>query len=244
MSCRILIEPAELRSGLRTLTASEYHYIIRVRRLKVGDEFTAFDGCGRQAAGTVVAISGETASAELAEVTDVEQPRPHFHMLLPLIKGERMDSCITQLVELGAKRITPFQAHRSVVSLDANRAKSRKQRYERIVAAASKQSQRATLPAVDDILELSAALLLVSDESQKLLCRVGAESMLLSECAEAPSQSIAILTGPEGGFDIGEIQEAKALGFTEASLGNLVLRAETAPIAALAALSIHYAALR
>ena len=100
---RLLVEAAALRPHSELLViGDEYTYLTRVRRVVCGDLVEVFDGAGQRATATVVAIDGTRARLTIVEVIADAPTGPHLTALIPLIKGERMEQCVTQLVEVGA----------------------------------------------------------------------------------------------------------------------------------------------
>ncbi|HEU5060105.1 MAG TPA: RsmE family RNA methyltransferase, partial [Kofleriaceae bacterium] len=159
-------------------------------------------------------------------------------VLLSIIKGERMDWCVSKLVELGVGRIVPVAAERSVVVLEPDRAERRAARYRAQVRAAAQQSRCALLPQVDPIRRLAAALEAVAAADLKLLLWEDPRAIPLRSAipGQAPA-AVAVLVGPEGGFTSAEVEQAEAAGFVAVGLGRRILRAETAAVASAAILA-------
>lgn len=141
--------------------------------------------------------------------------------ILSLIKNDKFELCLQKLVELGVKRIVPYKAVRSVVKVKDNK---KKERLEKIVKEAAEQSHRNIIPEVCDFADLKDLKNYLSDanymcyESDKNIVDIG------------KSKSITYIIGPEGGFENKEYQKICDLGFESMSLGNRILRAETAAI--------------
>lgn len=154
-------------------------------------------------------------------------------------KRSKMDGIIDALTQLGVYQIMPLSCKRSVVKLEAERQPLRLKRWERIAQSASEQSQRNTIPIirpVEDIRELLRTCAAGFDT--KLICTVaeagaGVKRKPLRQVLEsARPKNIIALIGPEGDFTDEEVSMACACGFVPVSLGNLVLRTETAAVAA------------
>jgi 16S rRNA (uracil1498-N3)-methyltransferase len=147
--------------------------------------------------------------------------------LVPLIKGDRMDACLEKLVEVGVDAIVVWPALRSVIRLDEARREARVAKYRAIVQAAARQSGRAQVPVVDSASSLTAALAalpaglrLVLDPTSDAALEVGAAT------------DVTIASGPEGGLAPDELD--RLASFAPLGLGPRVLRAETAPMVAVA----------
>jgi 16S rRNA (uracil1498-N3)-methyltransferase len=234
---RLAVAPP-LAAGRLAVRDADHHYLFRVRRLTVGDRLVAFDGAGAEADAVVVAIDAAVGWLELAAPRPLAaSAAPALHALLPLIKGERMDVAIEKLVELGARRIVPFAAARSVVRLEGARAAERHRRYQAIARAASAQCRAAIACEVRPIGDLAEALRAAPEADLRLhFSEAAGARPLAAALADVRPAAIAFLTGPEGGLADDEIAAAADAGFVGVSLGPRILRAETAAIAAAAAL--------
>src|SRR5215470_2882768 len=140
---RIFVDPELLAAGELVVRGDEHHYLAHVRRARPGDAVELLDGAGRRAAATVARLGDrETALVAGAPEAVVAAP-PRVRALVPLIKGDRMDSCIEKLVEVGVDAIIVWPAARSVVRFDHARRESRLAKYRAIAQAAARQSGRA-----------------------------------------------------------------------------------------------------
>lgn len=230
---RLYVDPDSLAAGPRTLSGDEYHYLFRVRRLRPGDRVTLFDGQGREALATIETVGPDSAVLAV-EIPRLVEPgdRSRLTVIQALIKGERMDLCVQKLVELGVDAIIPVQTERTVVRLSAERARKRHARFVDIARDAARQSSRARVPQVHDVLELEEALARVAACELKLVFWEREKSQGLRAVLPArPPLSICALIGPEGGFTAAEIEQATSAGFACVGLGPYILRAETAAIA-------------
>ena len=217
------------------LAPSDIHHLRDVLRLVPGDEIVVVDG----GAATVVRLTeiGERVSGE--PVGQVAAPRlPRVTLVQALAKGEKMDDVVRQSTELGVARIVPFAAERSVVRLDAAKAAARVQRWRRIAAEAAKQSQRLELPLVDEIVEaaglperLKGSVVLVCWEDATGAPGIGSA---LREAALSDDTDVAVVVGPEGGLTADEVSALEEGGAIAVSLGDTVLRTETAGVVATA----------
>lgn len=155
-------------------------------------------------------------------------------LLLAVFKFDHLEWAIEKATELGAARITPVLARRTEKHL-AQAAAKRVERWRRIVREAAQQSRRTDVPEVDDPTTLKLALL-QSDEPVKLLLAETEEHNTLRAALEAApaDAAIALAIGPEGGWAAEEMQLFQDSGWQRVTLGQRILRAETAAIAALA----------
>jgi 16S rRNA (uracil1498-N3)-methyltransferase len=237
MGCRLHVPPPLVRGEL-TIAGEDHHYLFRVRRLRAGDPVVLFDGAGHQAEAVVVSIGADQARVEVGAIAAEPPARgSRLIVLQSLIKNERMDWCVQKLVELGVQAIVPVAAARSVVKLDAARAARRVERLTAIARDAARQSGRATVTEIGAVRPLAEAVAEAAGSSLKLLFWARAREMSLRDALPAtPPAEIAFLVGPEGGFEPAEVDRARAAGFRPVGLGPRTLRAETAAVAAAAAL--------
>jgi 16S rRNA (uracil1498-N3)-methyltransferase len=235
---RIFVDPGTLASGERTITGDEHHYIARVRRAAVGDEIVLFDGAGQRAPATIIAITDDATTVTVLEPYTMSPPLPRIRVVLPLIKGDRMDFALEKLVEVGVDEIVVWPAARSVVKLDADRRDARIEKYALAVQAAARQSGRPQVPSVTWADSLASV---VDQLGVKLVLDPGTETPIVMALDalegmsdDGTAHELTLVSGPEGGLAPNELATLLGAGFTPVGLGPRVLRAETAPVAAIA----------
>jgi 16S rRNA (uracil1498-N3)-methyltransferase len=178
----------------------------------------------------VTAIDDSRVEFELGDAV-IEQPAPAITLALAIFKFDRMEWAIEKCTELGVARIIPVIGQRSEPRL-ATAATKRVERWKRIAMQASEQSRRASPPEiiepvkVKDLIQFPAANRVLLSESE--------HEIMLRDAVAEHGGDILLAVGPEGGWTAGEIELFRAAGWTSASLGNTILRAETAAIAAVA----------
>jgi len=213
------------------------HHLGRVLRAEPGQLYELSDG-KRVWLARIEEVQRDRVEFSLAEELASGEPLFQTELLLSIVKFDAFEFALEKATELGVSRIVPLVAARSEKSLLAA-APKRAERWKKILLESSQQSRRLGIPELAPLTKLEAAL---SSHSGRL-------KILLSERPEAPSlrgilegqnPAAAVLAiGPEGGWADAELQRAETHGFREASLGRLILRTETAVIAALA--SVNYA---
>jgi 16S rRNA (uracil1498-N3)-methyltransferase len=224
---RIFVDPELLAAGELVVRGDEHHYLAHVRRARPGDAVELLDGAGRRATATIARI-GERDTAIVAGAPEVIAAAPPFvRALVPLIKGDRMDSCIEKLVEVGVDAIVVWPAARSVARLDDARRDARLAKYRAIAQAAARQSGRAQVPDVGAADSLAAALAALPDGMRLVLDPTSDASLDAGDATD-----ITLVSGPEGGLAPDELDRLS--GFVAVGLGPRVLRAETAPMVAVA----------
>lgn len=225
--------PQRLEPGLLVLPAGAARHV-QVLRLQPGDALTLFDGRGGEWDARVERMGRSEVAVQVGIHHPVErQPAAQVHLALGIPANDRMDWLVEKAAELGAASIQPLVTDRSVLRLSGERARRKQEHWQAIAAAACEQCGGNRVPQVHPVAELAgwmppagALLRLLSPEGP---------AVALASTTGAP---IVLLSGPEGGFTPREQDRAFAAGFEAASLGPRVLRAETAPIAALAAITL------
>lgn len=222
----------------------------QVRRVQPGDVLELFDGAGRAAAATVLAVGRSAVEVRIAglpyAVPDGLAPRVTLALGMPA--NERMDGLIEKATELGVAVIQPLFTERSVLRLAGERAERKQAHWQAVAEAACEQCGRARVPAVAPVQALQAwlhALEPPGNDALRLLLapQPGVPPLsLLGRRAARGRGRIVCLSGPEGGLTDAEAAAAGHHGFEAASLGSAVLRADTAPLAALAWIALEAAA--
>lgn len=210
---------------------------VQVLRLQPGDALTLFNGQGGEWDARVQQMGRSAVSAQLLAHKDVERElAQHITLAVGMPANERMDTLVEKATELGAAAIQPLVCERSVLRLAGERAQKRQAHWQAVAIAACEQSGRTRVPAIAPVLTLAAWLATkpVLDGTAAYVLDPRAEASALQPAGEA-----LFLSGPEGGLSDGEVQLAEAAGFNRVGLGPRVLRADTAPLAVLAHLSLR-----
>ena len=227
-----LYVPGPLQTGQTVqLQPDRAHYLGRVLRLRRGSELLCFDGRGTAWRAEVEDDRSRTAAVRLLEVADRQpEPRLRLHLVQGLLKGSAMDQVVQKATELGATDLWPILAARSNVSSEPSRQQRRLTHWRRIIESACEQCGQLHLPVLHEPSDL-ATFLAAPPDARMLMLSPGAPAMPMS----LPEGPLALLIGPEGGWHPQEISLGERQGADVRGLGALVLRAETAPLAALAA---------
>jgi 16S rRNA (uracil1498-N3)-methyltransferase len=170
---------------------------------------------------------------QILEKIEAAEPAVHTVLFAALIKFERFEWLLEKATELGVGEVTPVKTERSEKGLEAAALK-RIGRWQRIAREASEQSRRARLPIIESPIELADALR-IEEGHRFALEEAGARPILTAfPDVRQPGDRVALLVGPEGGWTERERAAIVDAGWTTVSLGERILRAETAAIAALA----------
>lgn len=226
-----------LSSGAEiALPESAARHAVTVLRLQVGDALSLFNGEGGEYSARLVAVNKHEARARVAEFRALERESPlAITLALGISAGERMDYSLQKATELGVSAIAPLATERSVVKLAGERADKRLHHWRNVVVAACEQCGRNRVPAVAPVQTLFSYLARADRGARLLMLSPDAATPLKSM---PPSAALVLLIGAEGGFSQAEDEAARASGFEPVSLGPRILRTETAPVAALAALQM------
>lgn len=214
---------------------------VQVLRMQPGETVTLFNGKG----GEFDAVIGRMGRSDVEVVVGAHRPvereaaRP-VHLVVGMPANERMDWLVEKAAELGVASIQPVLAQRSVLKLQGERAEKKQAHWQAVAIAACEQSGRNGVPPVHPVVGLAqwlaAARVTSAGDGTRLLLSLDVQA--LPVVAAAPEGPVLLLSGPEGGLTPQEEELALRAGFVRATLGPRVLRAETAPLAALAALTL------
>ncbi len=227
---------AEFRNGHAAVCGEDAHHLARVLRVETGRRFELSDNRA------VWLAEVESASKDRVEFTLIEElasaPAPlRLTLLASLIKFDRFEWMLEKATELGVERFVPVMAARSGKGLDRVAA-ARRARWERILVESSQQARRDRLPELGEVADLGRTLARPAGSRYLLDEERGAEPILAAlPACRAPSDEVALLAGPEGGWTEAERDQAREAGWRPVSLGRRILRAETAALAAVAVLA-------
>ena len=213
------------------LLGSHADHLAHALRARVGQEFDIATAENVRR-GRIVSITDGRVEFELGEVVPAAVVSS-LTLLLSIFKFDRMEWAIEKCVELGAARIVPVIAQRTEVHL-ASAALKRVERWQRLARQASEQSRRASLPEISQPVKLSEAV--TAATGLRIVLAESEEQLSLKEALRTltPSGQVTLAFGPEGGWTEPELKLFLSAGWTAASLGSTILRAETAAIAATA----------
>ncbi len=226
----------EVRGGRAQIFGDDAHHLTRVLRVETGQKYEISDNDNVYLAEIDAARKDLVSFSVLEKLGAAENQLP-IAIVAALIKFDRFEWLVEKATELGVDSIVPFMSDRSEKGLDRAAAK-RVSRWRKIAREASEQSRRAKLPAIADPVSFPDAL--ANDASVKLVLeeQAGTAPILSALPTTWPADSsVAILVGPEGGWTDRERSAFAASFWTPVSLGNTILRAETAAIAGLAVIS-------
>jgi 16S rRNA (uracil1498-N3)-methyltransferase len=227
--------PQSLTPNLQiTLEEEPAHHLRQVLRLRSGNEIVLFDNSGDEYHAHLDQLSKQSVTALVGEKRGHEtEAQLSIHLIIGISRGERMDQVLQKATELGVTRITPCLTQRCVVKLDKKKRANRLAHWGRVIVSACEQSGRCRLPLLDEPLDISNA---ISEQNSELALVLDPKAPQPITQIPTPEFSVSILIGPEGGLTEGERNQALQQGFLGLRLGPRILRTETAPLAAIAAI--------
>jgi 16S rRNA (uracil1498-N3)-methyltransferase len=213
------------------LGPDDEHHLRRVLRPRTGAEVVLADGRGHVAGGR---LTSDGVALTATPVTTA-RPTPRLTVVQALPKARRFDEVVRQVTELGADRIVPVMAERSVARVEGDRATKAVERWRAVARAAAEQARRAWLPEVTTVTRLGALASALAGSVTLVAHPSGARP--LPELVPSGAVALAVAIGPEGGWSDDEVAALVTAGATTATLGPTVLRTEHAAAAALAVLA-------
>jgi 16S rRNA (uracil1498-N3)-methyltransferase len=227
--------PTPLATGLSLDLPPATAKHVQVLRLQPGAGITLFNGEGGEFDAVIERMGRSDVRAQVLQHLSVErEANRQVHLAVGMPANERMDWLVEKAAELGAASIQPLLAERSVLKLTGERAQKKRAHWQAIAIAACEQCGRNRVPGVHEVMSLDEWLPQVRTATPWMLS-VAADAVPLS--MDGGVDAIVLLSGPEGGLSAGEEARARAAGFMPRSLGPRVLRADTAPLAALSRLA-------
>jgi len=215
-----------------------FHHL-RVLRVVAGDKLEVFDGKGHAFEAEVLSVE-QTAALLRLGTRRTEHHGRLVSLVQALPKADKLELILQKGTELGAHAFFPAASERTVVRLKEANAESRRSRWQRIVEEAARQCGRSDVPTVHPVRGLLDAVRGLAPTTRVLLLDEEEKVLRLTEAASQDARApLALVVGPEGGLSRPEVEALKALGGVSVSLGPLILRTETAALAALAVLRHH-----
>jgi 16S rRNA (uracil1498-N3)-methyltransferase len=203
-------------------------------RLQPGELLTVTDERGRRYRAEIAEVSIGTLIGRILDTTSAPpKTSPSIVLAQSLLKGEKMDWVIQKATELGVARIAPVLASHSVVRPRADRIEHQLARWQRIALEAAQQSERWSVPVIDEPATVPHLLSTSKTAAIKILLAERSDGASLSNLPLHNDGDVWLLIGPEGGWEEAEFRHMREQGFVGVTLGPRILRAETAAIAAL-----------
>ena len=233
---RFFVDPEALLPDFLVLTGENAKHA-KVLRLKNGEEVLVCDGQGAEAVCTVSDVSdGQISLVVKKRQASETEAAVRVSVYIAFPKADKLEHVIQKATELGAYEIVAFPAARCVSRPDEKSLAKKLERWQKIAASAAEQSGRGVVPQVLTLASYKAALERASQADKALLFYENEQATTLKMALTAGEyRTVSLLTGPEGGLELAEVEQAKNAGLQICTLGKRILRCETAPLCALSA---------
>lgn len=233
---KFFIKSNQIDGNIVNIVGTDVNHIVNVLRLKVDDEIQVCNGDkGVNYNTKILEINKETVKCNILEAIESNsEAGVHINILQGLPKAEKMELIIQKCTELGVKEITPVEMERCIVKLDEKSANKKQERWQKIAEVAAKQSGRDKIPQINSVTKIKNICNMLENYDIVLVPYENEKNTTLKEVLkELPKKNlkIAIVIGPEGGFEEKEIKMLEQNNGKIVTLGNRILRTETVAIA-------------
>lgn len=233
---RFFVTEQELQSDFLVLTGKNAEHA-KVLRLKNGENVLICDGNGNECVCVVSDVSpGQISLVVQKRQHSQSEPSVRVSVYMAFPKGDKLEYVIQKATELGAYEIVAFPSIRCVSRPDEKSLRKKQERWQKIAESAAEQSGRGLVPEVVIVDSYTQALKRAGESDLSILFYENEKATTLKMAIEEnPFQTVSLMTGPEGGLELREVEMAKDAGFRICTLGSRILRCETAPLCALSA---------
>lgn len=220
------------------LSGDEAKHAAQVLRIRPDQWITVFDGRGNFAEAKVLSVSRQHIDLMLDLADSKDTPLPEITLAQAIPKGKNMDWIVQKAVELGVTRIQPLITRHTIATPGEEKA----EKWRRTALEACKQCAQFTIPVIENPLTFEQWLPGMPPAELSIIASLAENPRNLRETLSAHPdlRSVTILIGPEGDFSTEETESALTNGFIPVTLGDLVLRVETATLFSLSAIRAHY----
>lgn len=233
---RFFLEPEQMQPDFLILTGDNAAHA-KVLRLKIGEEVLVCDGAGTECVCAISDVSpGQVSLVVKKRQSASSEANIRVSVYMAFSKGDKLEHVIQKATELGAYEIVAFPSSRCVSKPDDKSIKKKLERWQKIAASAAEQSGRGYIPQVIALDSYKETLTRASKADKAILFYENEQATTLRMAIDQGGFStISLLTGPEGGLEVREVDMAREAGFDICTLGRRILRCETAPLCALSA---------
>lgn len=233
---RFFVAPEELAQEMVTLTGENAQHAW-VLRLKEGEEVLLCDGEGKECLCAVLRCAPKFTDLEVKQrMESTSEAAVQVSVYMAFAKSDKLEHVIQKATELGAYEIVAFPSARCVSRPDDKSLKKKLERWQKIAASAAEQSGRGRIPVVRTVNSFAEALSQAAGADKALMFYENEQAVTLKMALTQSSYStVSLLTGPEGGLEEREVEQAREAGLQVCTLGKRILRCETAPLCALSA---------
>ena len=233
---RFFVNKNNIEENRIHIDGTDAHHIARSLRMAEGDEAIVCDGEGTEYRCTLTKIRDEECECEIIEALSSGAESPvSITLCMAYPKGDKLEVVIQKAVELGCDLIIPFESSRCIKRPKAEKVEKQTARLQRIAEEAAKQCGRAKIPTVSSPISFKQMLTEANKSRLSLLCYENEDGKSIKDVLTANKdiKSVSVIVGAEGGFAPEEAEAAVNAGCISVTLGNRILRCETAPLFAL-----------
>jgi 16S rRNA (uracil1498-N3)-methyltransferase len=232
---RFFVTPQSIHEGKANVGGQVARQVARVLRLQTGDSVVLMDNSGCE---YVVVLDGISPSRLEGEVVEERRGMGNPGVMMTLyqgvLKGDKFETVLQKGTEIGISTFVPMLCRRSIPRASKRGAEGRHPRWRSILTEAAEQSGRACIPTLEPLVSLNEAL--AEAHGVRLMAweketEMGFRETLVDNMEKVKAEGLSFLVGPEGGFDPEEVEEARDAGVVPISLGQRILRGETAGLA-------------
>lgn len=232
---RFFVNAENILEDTILVTGSDVNHIKNVLRMKIGEEILISDGNDKEYVCSILNMDDEKVEAKILDINGPGRELPiKVYLFQGLPKGDKMETVIQKMVELGVYGIVPVSTKRSIVKLDAKKAANKVKRWNTISESAAKQSKRGIIPRVNDVYTFKQAIDMAKELDMIIMPYEEADDMEKTRNiirGLKKDTSVGIFIGPEGGFAKEEVNAVMEENGTPITLGKRILRTETAGMA-------------
>ena len=235
---KFFVDASDVQGGSIFIRSKEdVRHIVKVLRLKEGAEIEISDSAQWEYTARICFIGEDEVEAEILDKQKfAREPELQVTLFQGIPKQSKMETIIQKCVELGVYEVVPVFMERTVV-VDRGKFYKKQERWQKIAEEAAKQSGRGVIPEVAAMADFKAAVKQAAQQGEILLFYEGGGEGI-ARLVGPETKTISVFIGPEGGFEASEVAFAQQFSAKAATLGPRILRTETAPIAALAAIML------
>lgn len=238
---RFFVTPEELLQDAPVLTGENAAHA-KVLRLKAGEEILLCDGQGQECICVVADVSAAQVNLTVrSRQSSITEAGVQVSVYMAFPKADKLEHVIQKATELGAYEIVAFPSSRCISRPDEKSLKKKLERWQKIAASAAEQSGRGRIPRVVVLGSYAEALNRAAKADLSILFYENEQATTLHMALSGSSaKTISLLSGPEGGLEEREVEQAQSAGLSVCTLGRRILRCETAPLCALSAVMYHF----
>jgi 16S rRNA (uracil1498-N3)-methyltransferase len=243
----LFLKPADLQSEIVTISGPDFHHLANVLRVRIGERIVLLNNLGQGFEAEIASLERKTASARvLGQAKLLPEPAIHITVAQAVGKGDKLEHVIQHGTEVGASAFIPLFSERTVVRSNAFYGEEKLERLSKIAKGAAEQCERPRIPEIQQPVKFSELLkrvwlydeVLCLDPSGPSLTdlQMATNDLASERIADETRKRFLLCVGPEGGFSNDELKSAATAGARITSVGDYVLRTETAALVALSRL--------